>query len=310
MPPCFRTALLALALDLAFGEPPAPVHPVVWIGTLVGQIAQRAPAGSRSATVFGAAHLGLVATLTWAASAGLLIACRRLPQPLDWLVEAWLLKTALSLRGLVEATNTVRRALEAGDLAEARRAARALVSRPTDRLDPPMLASAAAESVAENLSDSVVAPLLYQALGGLRWAMIYRAVNTMDAMIGYRGAYEHSGKAAARADDLLNLAPARLSAALIVGGAALVGRDARGAWRTLQADCRRTASPNAGWPMSAMAGALGARLEKPGHYVLGARLAPANTVTIKGAVNVALAATALALPALLALSALTKANRR
>ena len=145
-----------------------------------------------------------------------------------------------------------------------------LVSRPAPTLDAPHIASAAIESVAENLTDSVLAPLLSYAVLGLPGAVAYRAINTADAMRGYRaGSLEHFGKAAARLDDLLNLVPARLAALLLVLAASLGGGDARGAWRSMWRQHALTASPNAGWAMSAMAGALRVRLEKPDHYVLG-----------------------------------------
>jgi adenosylcobinamide-phosphate synthase len=145
-----------------------------------------------------------------------------------------------------------------------------IVSRPTAGLDAARVAAAAIESVAENASDSVVAPLFWYAAGGLPAAWVYRAVNTMDAMIGYRNArYEHLGKAAARLDDALNWVPARLTAWLLVALAPLAGGGAAAARQTMARDGAATASPNAGQPMAAMAGALGVELEKVGHYVLG-----------------------------------------
>jgi adenosylcobinamide-phosphate synthase len=161
-----------------------------------------------------------------------------------------------------------------------------------------LVAAAAVESLAENLGDSVVAPLCYYAIGGLPGAVAYRAVNTLDSMIGYRGRYEWLGKAGARLDDVLNLLPSRLAVLLIVGAAAVVGEDARGAWRVARRDARLTAGPNAGWPMAAMAGALGVELEKVGHYRLGAGGAAADATAIERADRViavaALAAAVLA----------------
>jgi adenosylcobinamide-phosphate synthase len=184
--------------------------------------------------------------------------------------EAVLLKTMFSWRTLHQAGQRVHQPLAAGNLDEARAALRWLVSRDTAELDTPLLAAAAIESLAENASDSVVAPLLAYALAGLPGACAYRAVNTLDAMVGYRGRYEHLGKVPARLDDLLNLLPARLTGLLIVAAAALCGADARQAWQVMQRDHARTASPNAGYPMAAIAGALGLRLAKPGHYCLNA----------------------------------------
>lgn len=197
--------------------------------------------------------------------------------PAGVVLEAVALKALFAVRGLVRAAERVAGHLRRGELVAARRAVgEHLVSRATGALDPPAVASATIESVAENLTDSIVAPLLWYALLGLPGAAAYRALNTADAMLGYRaGLLEHFGKAAARLDDLANLIPARLAALALVATAALGGADARGALRTMWREHGRTASPNAGWTMAAMAGALGVVLEKPGHYRLGAGRLPA-----------------------------------
>jgi len=139
------------------------------------------------------------------------------------------------------------------------------------------------ESVAENASDSIVAPLLCFLVLGLPATACYRAINTLDAMIGYRGRFEHLGKVTARLDDLANLIPARVSALLLLAGGALTGADARSGWRVLRRDAGRTPSPNAGWPMAAMAGLLGVALEKAGHYRLGDARAPLRPEKIDSA---------------------------
>jgi adenosylcobinamide-phosphate synthase len=152
--------------------------------------------------------------------------------------------------------------------------------------------AAAIQSLAENASDSFVAPLFYYSLFGLPGAWAYRAVNTLDAMVGYHGRNEFVGKFAARLDDLLNLLPARLTALLIVIAAGLAGADARGAWRAWRRDHAHTASPNAGHPMSAVAGALGVVLEKVDHYRLNAGAsepAPADIARAERLVGLALA---------------------
>ena len=188
------------------------------------------------------------------------------------MLEALALTCLLSLRGLVSAAREVARELGRDDLEAARRAVGYhLVSRPTAELDHGHVASATIDSVAENLTDSVVAPVMFFLVGGLAGAAVYRAANTADAMFGYRtGALEYFGKVAARLDDVLNVIPARLAGLAIVAGAMMVGESARGALGGLRRDHGRTASPNAGWTMSAMAGALGVVLEKPGAYRLGA----------------------------------------
>jgi len=284
----------AIALDAALGEPPNPLHPVAWLGRAAAFVIARAPrTGALRQLGFGAA-IALVLPLGCAAvaTAGIAATAR---WPIAQLVVAIaILKPTFALRALGEAAEQVRRALAAGDLTAARAGLASLCSRDARELDAPLVAAAAVESVAENASDSVVAPLLFFAVLGLPGAFAYRAVNTLDAMIGYRGRYEYLGKAAARLDDLLNLVPARLTAALRVVAAALSGRDAAGGWRVMIRDGGQTASPNAGRPMAAMAGLLGVVLDKPGHYRLGAPGAAAGAATIRAAWRVTVLACALA----------------
>ncbi len=215
--------------------------------------------------------------------------------PLGVVVEAVALKAMLAARGLAAAAESVASSLARGDLSAARAAVGwHLVSRTTGQLDAPHVASAAIESVAENLTDSVLAPLVFYVVLGLPGVAAYRAINTADALLGYReGPLEHFGKAAARLDDLLNFVPARLAALVLVLAAALGGGDARGAWTCLWRQHARTASPNAGWTMAAMAGALAVRLEKPGHYVLGRERWP-GVADVRASLRVFWIATALA----------------
>lgn len=274
--------LLALALDWLAGEPPNTLHPVVWLGRLIGCLERRAPRNNPPAEVLYGA--GMTVACVGAAVAPVLLIGRTREQNETparphrlrasfalRLAEAALLKTMFSWRTLHQAGQRVRQPLAAGDLDGARAGLRWLVSRDTAALDAPLLAAAAIESLAENASDSVVAPLLAYALAGLPGACAYRAINTLDAMVGYRGRYEYLGKVPARLDDLLNIVPARLTGLLIVAAAGLCGADARQAWRAMWRDHAATESPNAGYPMAAIAGALGVRLEKAGHYSLNAQ---------------------------------------
>ncbi len=266
--------VLAILLDQLLGEPPVWLHPVVGIGRLIAQLERRAPAFSpRGELIYG----GLISSVTIASAGALATLADRwtsqLPALAGQLARAALLKPTFAVRALFEAVAQVRRPLGRGELSEARTALRSLVSRDPSVLDPPLIAAAAIESLAENLSDSIVAPVLAYLVGGLPSAYVYRAANTLDAMIGYRGRYEYLGKIAARLDDLANLIPSRLTAGLVVLGAAVAGENARRAATIAFRDHRKTVSPNAGWPMSAMAGALGVELEKRGHYRLGVGLA-------------------------------------
>jgi adenosylcobinamide-phosphate synthase len=155
--------------------------------------------------------------------------------------------------------------------------------------------------VAENASDSFVAPVFFYALFGLPGAVFYRAVNTLDAMIGYRGRYEWLGKASARLDDALNWIPARITAALLLAGGAVMGLDARRGARILARDGALTESPNAGRPMAAMAGLLGVELTKAGHYRLGDPLEPLAPAQIDRAWRAVCAAAVLAVAGALAI---------
>jgi adenosylcobinamide-phosphate synthase len=289
--------VVALALDLALGEPPNRLHPVVWIGTLIGALERHAPRDRPNLELAYGAGMTLAGLMAAALPAAALDRALQKHVPPRWaaaLLGAALLKPAFAGRALFQAVAAVRRPLVGGDLDGARLALRSLVSRDPSRLDAPLIAAAAIQSLAENASDSFVAPLLYYALLGLPGAWAYRAANTLDAMIGYRGRYEHLGKPAARLDDLLNLAPSRLTALLIVAAAALGGADARQAWAVWRRDHAQTASPNGGHPMSAIAGALGVELEKVDHYRLNSGARPPQPGDVARAERLVMLALALA----------------
>ena len=281
----------ALAVDLAVGEPPAWLHPVVWMGRLHAGLRRHAPSGRLGAFLWGAlmAALGpsLFGGLTW-------LVLRHTHGLVRWLVAVFLLKSAFAVRALATAGWKVSRPLAAGDVETARAALGSLVSRDTTALTTALMAAAAVESVAENASDSIVAPLLFYAVAGVPGAVAYRAINTLDAMIGYRGELEWLGKAAARLDDLANIIPARVTA-LLLAVAAPLGRGSVSRAIALWArDRRLTESPNAGHPMATMAGALGVELEKPGHYRLGAGLRTPSSADVDNAIRIMLGASALA----------------
>jgi adenosylcobinamide-phosphate synthase len=259
-----------VVLDLVFDEPADRWHPVAWLGNAAGWLERAGPArGRRLRLAYGTLLVALLGGGSAVVGYGLSRALAPWPFALRPPLAATVLNLTFSLRGLATTAGQIGRQLEDGALQEARSELRALVSRPTDDLDATQAASAAIESLAENLSDSVLAPILYYAAFGLPGALAYRAINTLDAMIGYHGEYEELGKCSARCDDLANLLPARSSALLVVVAAWLGFGDGRAAWNTMWRDHTRTESPNAGWPMCAAAGALRVRLEKRGHYRLG-----------------------------------------
>ena len=265
--------LLALVLDLALGEPPNRLHPTVWIGKTVALAERIAPSPQSAPTlqlIAGGAIALLIpaawAAAAWAAAYGLMHL-----HPVAYLVvAAMLLKTTFSIRMLHRVAADIGRILSTGDITEARRQMSSLVSRDTSQLTVGQMAAGAIESVAENITDSIVGPLLAFALFGLPGAVAYRAINTLDSMVGYHGRYEYLGKASARLDDLVNLIPARLAAGMLwIAAAVLPGLAGGRAWRVMLSHRGRTESPNAGWTMAAMAGGLRVTLEKVGHYRLG-----------------------------------------
>ena len=280
--------LLALMIDLLLGEPPRAVHPVVWMGKIISIWERFTPAhGARSQLVYGGG-MALPTTFIFTSPAYLLLVYMKEVSPIVYIiVGASLLKSALSFRELRRSALEIKAFLTKDNLNEARSKMPALVSRETQSLGKPALASATMESVAENACDSFVAPLFYFLLFGVPGAIAYRVVNTLDAMIGYHGKYEYLGKVAARLDDILNFIPARISGLLLVIAAHLYKKDSKNAWQVMLRDHGKTASPNAGWPMSAMAGALRTRFEKKGCYCLGDANNPLSSQLIASGVKLA-----------------------
>lgn len=262
--------LLALAIDLTMGEFPRSLHPVVWMGKVISLGLRIVPHQGRWAQLIYGAGIVIWTIALFALPAYFLLSYLMGLNIVAYvLVAAFLLKSTFSLKELHRVAFRVERFLERGNLSKARIEMKGLVSRDTSKLDEPHLVSATVESVAENTSDSFIAPLFYFFLFGVPGAIAYRVVNTLDAMAGYHGEYEYLGKFAARLDDGLNFIPARLSGLLMVAAAYLCRRDGKNAWRVMLRDHGKTESLNAGWPMSAVAGALKTRLEKVGHYSLG-----------------------------------------
>jgi adenosylcobinamide-phosphate synthase len=297
--------LIAVALDRAFGEPPNAIHPVAWMGSVIGRGRDWALRPARAGQFVRGAIVALTLPAVCAAVAFVSVRVAGRWTLLSVLVSALLLKPLFAIRALRDAAFLVRDALAVGDVDLARTRLASLCSRNAGELEPEALIAATVESIAENASDSIVAPFFYFALAGLPGAAFYRAGNTLDAMIGYRGRYEWVGKTAARLDDALNLLPARLTSLLFLLVAPLTGGNLRRGVAMLWRDGGRTESPNAGRPMAAMAGLLGVRLEKNGHYSLGdaTRSIEARDITrawriVSGAAHASAALTAACLIAL------------
>lgn len=262
---------VALGIEAAAGYPDALYraagHPVTWIGRLIAALERGLNRGSaRRRRIAGCAALAcLLAAVGLPALALTVLA--GLAGPLPALLLLGLLCASLpAQRSLHQHVAAVEKALRTGGLEAGRRAVAMIVGRDPERLDEPAVCRAAIESLSENFSDGIVAPAFW--IGGLGLpGALYKAINTADSMIGHRTPrYEAFGWAAARLDDGVNLPASRLAGLLIAGAALLRGADARGALRAMARDARRHRSPNAGWPESAMAGALGLRLAGPRVY--------------------------------------------
>lgn len=302
----FTILVAALGVDVLLGESPSLFHPVVWMGKLTRVAERRFGEGRPWEQLVGGALLALGIPALFALAAGAFQQGNGPVPIIGWFVGVWLTKSTFALRALGKAAMELRALVARGDLEGARLALRSLCSRDPKEMDGPALASGAVSSLAENACDSFVAPLFYFAIGGLPVAMFYRGVNTLDAMIGYRGRYEYLGKAAARLDDLLNFIPARITALLLLAGGGLLGYDVRRGWRTLRRDGRKTPSPNGGRPMAAMAGLLGVTLEKPGTYALGDAITPITVETIDRAWRVVKVAAVLTAAIVLGVLRLTR----
>ena len=258
------TALLA---DALLGEPPETIHPVVFMGRAISAFERRALAlkNARRARLAGLFLAVTLPVLSFALARGALCLA---PPRLRWIFEVALLSTTLSMRGLARSALAVASKLEGGDIASARVRVGAFVGRDTAHLSPKEVSRAAIESVAENASDGVVAPMLYGLLLGAPGALAYKAVNTLDSMIGHpHPPYENLGWASARLDDFANLVPSRLTTLLAAAVSGFAGGS--GVATTLAVANRYgplTKSPNAGWAEAAFAGALGLELGGSNSY--------------------------------------------
>jgi adenosylcobinamide-phosphate synthase len=256
--------LAAYLLDLGLGDPENWPHPVRLIGRVIEYwenvlYQPKVAAGALFwLAVMGTTLIGIL---------GLLCLLAVLPAVAALVLLTYFLYAGLATRSLHQESLQVEKALARGDLLEARSRLALIVGRETAQLGPEEIHRAVLETVAENLADGVVAPMCFTLLLGLPGLYLYKAANTMDSMVGYKNfRYRKFGKVAARADDVLNFLPARLTALLMVVAAALVNLSPRGAWSILRRDAGKASSPNAGWPEAALAGALGVRLGGPSTY--------------------------------------------
>ena len=266
-----EAVLGGFVLDTLFGDPPWLPHPVVLMGKAISALEKRLRARMPQ-TPQGELLGGAVVAFTLPVGTFLLtsLVCLGAAKLSPWLglaVQMFWCGQALAAKGLAQESTNVYRALIKPDLPAARKAVSRIVGRDTQNLTLEGVTKAAVETVAENASDGVIAPLLYMLLGGAPLALTYKAINTMDSMLGYKNEkYLYFGRAAAKLDDAANYLPSRLAGLLWCAAAALTGNSLKGAWRIWRRDRRCHASPNSAQTESACAGALGIQLAGPAYY--------------------------------------------
>ena len=257
--------IIGFLLDLCFGDPRWLPHPVRAMGWLISHletaIRDRLPKTPQGERLGGIGLVAGVLSVTGVCAYGILWAAGRIHPILGLAVECIMCYQMLAARGLRDESMKVWKALKRQDVEGARTAVSMIVGRDTEVLSETGIIKAAVETVVENTSDGVIAPLFYMAFGGGPWAYLYKAVNTMDSMVGYKNEkYLHFGRTAARLDDLLNLIPSRLSALLMIAASFLTGMDGKGAIRIYRRDRRNHKSPNSAQTEAVCAGAFQVQL--------------------------------------------------
>lgn len=258
-------------LDALFGDPAWLPHPVVYMGKAISKLEKflrpRLPKTPQGELLGGAIVAFCLPVGTFLLTGLVCWGTARLHPLLGLAVQMFWCGQALAARGLVQESTNVYKELKKPDLPGARKAVSRIVGRDTAELTAEGVTKAAVETVAENASDGVIAPLLYMLIGGAPLALTYKAINTMDSMLGYKNEkYLYFGRVPAKLDDVANYIPSRLAGLLWVAAAALTGNSARGAWKIWRRDRRRHASPNSAQTESSCAGALGVQLAGPAYY--------------------------------------------
>ena len=258
-------------LDALFGDPAWLPHPVVYMGKAISKLEKflrpRLPKTPQGELLGGAIVAFCLPVGTFLLTGLVCWGAARLHPLLGLAVQMFWCGQALAARGLVQESTNVYQELKKTDLPGARKAVSRIVGRDTAELTAEGVTKAAVETVAENASDGVIAPLLYMLIGGAPLALTYKAINTMDSMLGYKNEkYLYFGRVPAKLDDVANYFPSRLAALLWVAAAAFTHNDAKGAWKIWRRDRRRHASPNSAQTESACAGALGVQLAGPAYY--------------------------------------------
>ena len=282
----------AIMLDLIFGDPKNRYHPTAWIGNFIGNLVPLFKNENVNLEKFGGMLIVLIST----AVVGILLIALNLK--LESIIEnefvniiviivvsAILLKTTMAIRGMEKHALAVTNALENNDIDEARVNLAMITKRKTKNLDKNHILSGVLESISENTVDGITGPMFYFALFGLPGAFVYRVINTIDSMIGYKTEmFKNLGWFGANCDNVLNYIPSRLTAMTMVLGAMLLRHDWKNCYEIFKRDGKKTDSPNAGYPMAALAGALGTKLEKIEHYSLGTDIQEITSKKVKDAI--------------------------
>ena len=266
----------ALLLDFLIGDPKTKYHPTAWIGKLIAVLVPFTRNNSPKKELFGGilivfAVVAIVSTLLVALDFGIsLLTIDIVSLVVSIAVGSILLKTTIAIRGMQKHALAVVDALEKDDLDSARNHLSMIVKRNTKHLDKNHISSAVLESVSENTVDGITGPLFYYAIFGLPGAFVYRAINTIDSMIGYKTSlFRNIGWFGANCDTILNYIPSRLTGLVMILSALILGYNWKESFYIMKRDCKKLESPNAGFPIAALAGALGTKLEKINYYAVG-----------------------------------------
>jgi len=266
----------ALVLDFAVGDPRSKFHPTAWIGSLIAKLAPHTKHSSENLEKLGGIFIilissGIVVSLLIFLNVGIkLITIDYMYIIISIIVGGILLKTTIAIKGMERHALAVVTALEQNNISSARDNLSMIVKRNTTNLDKNHVFSGVLESISENTVDGITGPLFYFAIFGLPGAFVYRVINTADSMIGYKtDIFKNVGWFGANCDKILNYIPSRLTGFIMILSAMILGNNWRKSYEIMIRDGRKTKSPNAGYPMAAIAGALGAKFEKIDHYSLG-----------------------------------------
>jgi len=275
---------IALIIDVLFGELPLKVHPVVWMGKII-EILKQHLINYRSK--ISGIILTLVLVIAFTLAAYVLIYLSVINNILYILVSSVILTTTFAINVLISSAHDIKKDIDY-NIDTARKNMSYLVSRDTTNLSSEEIVSATVETLTENITDSVIAPLFYAFIFGVPGAVAYRAVNTLDAMVGYK---KHEtikiGWFPAKMDDILNYLPARITGLMVIIAALFLGMNWRNSYKTMIRDAKKPDSPNSGYSMAAAAGALGIKLKKAGYYEIGDNLSPLKSDKILDALKLA-----------------------